>query len=130
MQGALATETSPGQEDIYTGRRAVRPIRPFHQLYNKGKASKSVSKLDPSKIQFLQDVALEISVELGRADVPISRVKQLKKGSVCELQKLSGEPLDVRVNGKLVARGEAVIVNEMFGVRVTQIVAPIGEEAL
>ncbi len=93
-------------------------------------APKGAADADPSSIQFLHDVELEISVELGRAEVPIQRVKQFKKGSVCELEKLSGEPLDVRVNGKLVARGEAVIVNEMFGVRVTQVVAPLGEEVI
>ena len=79
-------------------------------------------------IEFINDVTLEVAVELGRTDLPIQRLLKLKKGSVIEMEKLSEEPLDVRVNGKLVARGEAVIVNEMFGIRVTQVVAPDGEE--
>ncbi|MCB0328283.1 MAG: flagellar motor switch protein FliN [Bdellovibrionales bacterium] len=79
-------------------------------------------------IEFIKDVSLEIAVELGRTDLPIQRLLKLKKGSVIEMEKLSEEPLDIRVNGKLVARGEAVIVNEMFGIRVTQIVSPEGEE--
>lgn len=101
-----------------------------NEHHDKEAHPKSAAEADPSSIQFLHDVTLEISVELGRAEIPIHRVKQFKKGSVCELEKLSGEPLDVRVNGKLVARGEAVIVNEMFGVRVTQVVSPLGEEVI
>lgn len=79
-------------------------------------------------LEFLNDVTLEVAVELGRTDLEIDLLTKLKKGSVIEIDKLSEEPLDIRVNGKLVARGEAVIVNEMFGIRVTQVVAPDGEE--
>jgi len=85
---------------------------------------------DSSNIHFLHDVTLEVVVELGRTDLTIERLIKLKKGSVLTVDKLSGEPLDVRVNGKLSARGEAVIVNEKFGVRVTQIVAPPGEDLI
>jgi len=85
---------------------------------------------DSSTIHFLHDVTLEVVVELGRTDLTIERLIKLKKGSVLTVDKLSGEPLDVRVNGKLSARGEAVIVNEKFGVRVTQIVAPPGEDLI
>lgn len=83
---------------------------------------------DPSTLEFLHDVSLEIAVELGRTDLAIERLIKLKKGSVIEIDKLSEEPLDVRVNGKLVARGEAVIVNEMFGIRITQVLTPMGED--
>lgn len=79
-------------------------------------------------LEFFNDVTLEVAVELGRTDLEIETLTKLKKGSVIEIDKLSEEPLDIRVNGKLVARGEAVIVNEMFGIRVTQVVAPDGEE--
>lgn len=91
------------------------------------KASKAGADADPSSIGFLNDVTLEVIVELGRTDLSIERLLRLKKGSVITIDKLSGEPLDVRVNGKLAARGEAVIVNEKFGVRVTQVVTPMGE---
>ena len=84
--------------------------------------------MTPTKLEFLNDVTLEVAVELGRTDLEIDTLTKIKKGSVIEIDKLSEEPLDIRVNGKLVARGEAVIVNEMFGIRVTQIVAPDGEE--
>jgi len=91
------------------------------------KAPKVGAEVDPSSIGFLNDVTLEVIVELGRTDLTIERLLRLKKGSVVTIDKLSGEPLDVRVNGKLAARGEAVIVNEKFGVRVTQVVTPMGE---
>lgn len=78
-------------------------------------------------MQFLADVKLLITVELGRCTVEIGRLLSMKKGSVFNVEKLPEEPLDVRVNNRLVAQGEAVIVNDKFGVRVTQIVSPEGE---
>ena len=70
------------------------------------------------------DIPLTISAELGRTKMIIYELLQLSQGSVIELNKLAGEPLDVRVNDKLIARGEAVVVNEKFGVRITDIVNP------
>lgn len=78
-------------------------------------------------LNFFADVDLLVTVELGRNTCPIEKLLNLKKGSVLELVKLPEEPLDVRVNNKLVAQGEAVIVNDKFGVRVTQIISPQGE---
>jgi flagellar motor switch protein FliN/FliY len=76
-------------------------------------------------LDFILDLPLEISVELGRARMVINDLLQLGQGSVIELSKLAGEPLEIFVNGKLVARGEVVVVNEKFGVRVTDIVSPM-----
>jgi flagellar motor switch protein FliN/FliY len=70
----------------------------------------------------LLDVNLDLSVELGRARVPVRDVLQLSPGSVVELNKLGGEPVDILVNGRLIARGEVVVVDENFGVRVTEII--------
>lgn len=75
-------------------------------------------------IEFILDVALQVTVEVGRARMTIQDLLQLGQGSVVELQKLAGEPLDVFINGQQVARGEAVIVNEKFGVRLTDIISP------
>jgi flagellar motor switch protein FliN/FliY len=71
----------------------------------------------------LLDIPLEVSVELGRTRMALRELLGLAAGSVVELGKLTGEPLDVLVNGKLVARGECVMVNEKFGVRLTDIVS-------
>jgi flagellar motor switch protein FliN/FliY len=70
------------------------------------------------------DVPLDLSVELGRARMSIQDLLNLSPGSVIELDKVAGEPLDFMVNGRLVARGEAVVVNDKFGVRITDIVSP------
>jgi flagellar motor switch protein FliN/FliY len=76
-------------------------------------------------LDFILDIPLEISVELGRTSMLINDLLQLGQGSVVELNKLAGEPLEVLVNQKLVARGEVVVVNEKFGIRLTDIVSPI-----
>ncbi len=79
---------------------------------------------DGKNLERVMDIPLTISVELGRSKVPISDLLQFSQGSVIELTKLAGEPLDVLVHGKLVARGEAVVVNDQFGIRLTDIVSP------
>ena len=76
------------------------------------------------RIDLLLDVPLDVQVELGRTRMSIQRVLALTNGSVIELDKAAGEPLDILFNGRLVARGEAVIVGERFGVRITDIVSP------
>jgi len=75
-------------------------------------------------MDLLFDVDLNLSVELGRATMPVREILQLGPGSIIELQKLAGEPVDIMVNGKLIARGEVVVVDENFGVRVTEIASP------
>ena len=84
-----------------------------------GASARSTQTLD-----FILDVTLQVTVEVGRARMTIQDLLQLGQGSVVELEKLAGEPLDIYINGKQVARGEAVIVNEKFGVRLTDIISP------
>jgi flagellar motor switch protein FliN/FliY len=76
------------------------------------------------RLDMLLDVPLEVGVELGRTRMTIQDLLQLGPGSVVELDKVAGEALDILVNGRLVARGEAVVVNDKFGVRITDIVSP------
>ncbi len=77
-----------------------------------------------SSIDLLMDVNLPVSIELGRTQLSISEILSLGPGSVVELARLAGEPVDVMVNHKLVARGEVVVVEENFGVRITQLITP------
>lgn len=77
------------------------------------------------EMDFILDIPLDVSAELGRTRLLINELLQLGQGSVIELNKLAGEPLEIFVNGKLVARGEAVVINEKFGVRLTDIISPI-----
>ena len=80
----------------------------------------------PLPISFVGDVLLDLTVELGRVDLSIRELIDLKKGSVIELEKLAGEALDLYANNNLVGRGEGVVVNDKFGVRVTQVTSPEG----
>jgi flagellar motor switch protein FliN/FliY len=79
---------------------------------------------DKKNLEFILDIPLQVTVELGRTKLLVKEVLQLNQGAVVELTKLAGEPLDIFVNSKLVARGEAVVVNEKFGVRLVDIVSP------
>ena len=75
-------------------------------------------------IQMVLDIPVQLSVELGRTRVPIKYILQLAQGSIVELDALAGEPMDVLVNGYLIAQGEVVVVNDKFGIRLTDIVTP------
>jgi len=78
----------------------------------------------PRNFELLLDIPLEVTVEIGRTRLPLRTLLQLGAGSVIELAKLAGEPVDVLVNGKPIARGEAVMVNDKFGVRLTDVISP------
>ena len=80
---------------------------------------------EPASLDLILDIPLTVTVELGRSKMLINDLLQLGQGSVVELTKLVGDPLEVLVNNKLVARGEVVVVNEKFGVRLTDIVTPM-----
>lgn len=88
--------------------------------------SKARSEADENKdrnLQLILDIPLRVTVELGRTKMAVSELLNLGQGSVIELNKLAGEPMEVFVNDKLIARGEAVVVNEKFGVRLTDIIS-------
>jgi flagellar motor switch protein FliN len=78
---------------------------------------------DNRRLELLLDVPLQVTVELGRSRMTIQELLSLGPGSVIELDKMAGEPLDIVVNDRLVARGEAVVVNDKFGIRITDIVS-------
>ena len=88
-------------------------------------ASESAEGGESKSLDLILDIPLTVAVELGRSKMLINDLLQLGQGSVIELTKLVGEPLEVMVNQKLVARGEVVVVNEKFGVRLTDIVSPM-----
>lgn len=82
------------------------------------------SERSARRLDLLLDVPLDLTVELGRSRMSIQDLLALGPGSVIELDKVAGEPLDILVNNRLIARGEAVVVNDKFGVRITDIVSP------
>ncbi|MBU0674036.1 MAG: flagellar motor switch protein FliN [Proteobacteria bacterium] len=90
----------------------------FEEL-GKGTTDQSGSK----NLDFLLDVPLQVSVELGRSKMIINKLLQLTQGSVVELSKAAGEPVDILVNNKLLGKGEVIVVNDRFGVRITEIIS-------
>ncbi len=80
--------------------------------------------LGESNLSMILDIPVTVAVEIGRSKVTISNLLKLNQGSVVELDRLAGEPMDVLVNGTLIAHGEIVVVNEKFGIRLTDIISP------
>ncbi|BDV00049.1 flagellar motor switch protein FliN [Thermodesulfomicrobium sp. WS] len=97
----------------------------YKDLTAEAKAQRTGSESLRRDLEFILDIPLEVSAQLGSTKLLINELLQLGQGSVIELNKLAGEPLEILVNGKLVARGEAVVINEKFGVRLTDIISPI-----
>ncbi|MBI3284454.1 MAG: flagellar motor switch protein FliN [Burkholderiales bacterium] len=87
-------------------------------------SGKSSSTETHNDIDFILDIPVQLTVELGRTKIAIKNLLQLAQGSVVELDGLAGEPMDVLVNGCLIAQGEVVVVNDKFGIRLTDIVTP------
>jgi len=95
------------------------PLENFENIENQGGGLGSNPDLD-----VILDIPVMISMEVGSTQIPIRNLLQLNQGSVVELDRLAGEPLDVLVNGTLIAHGEVVMVNEKFGIRLTDVVSP------
>ncbi len=91
----------------------------FKDFSNKGTRTET-----PNDIDFILDIPVQLTVELGRTKIAIKNLLQLAQGSVVELDGLAGEPMDVLVNGCLIAQGEVVVVNDKFGIRLTDIITP------
>ncbi len=94
----------------------------FKDLTQEAKKKTEGTKRD---LDFILDIPLTVTAQLGGTQLLINELLQLGQGSVIELNKLAGEPMEVLVNGKLVARGEAVVINEKFGIRLTDIISPV-----
>lgn len=86
--------------------------------------SKSMQGNENQNLDLVLDVGLKLTVELGRANLPIKKVLELTRGSVIELDKVAGEPVDLLANGKLIAKGEVVVIEDNFGLRITHIISP------
>jgi flagellar motor switch protein FliN/FliY len=97
----------------------VRPAPIFNKL-----AAGVLPGAPTSDLDLILDIPVQLTVELGRTKIPIRHILQLAQGSVVELDGLAGEPMDVLVNGCLIAQGEVVVVNDKFGIRLTDIVTP------
>jgi len=102
---------------------AAQGATPAPGLFNKLSGGPA-SDAQVHDIQLVMDIPVQLTVELGRTKIPIRHILQLAQGSVVELDGLAGEPMDVLVNGCLIAQGEVVVVNDKFGIRLTDIITP------
>lgn len=105
--GGGAAASAPGGTGTSATESKAQGTVPFHSL------------------DFILDIPLKVTVELGRTKMAVRDILQLAQGSVIELSKFAGEPLEVLINEKLIARGEVVVVNEKFGIRLTDILSPV-----
>ncbi len=97
---------------------------PMQDFPDQPHAGDAITTLGGPNLDVILDIPVSISMEVGSADISIRNLLQLNQGSVVELDRLAGEPLDVLVNGTLIAHGEVVVVNEKFGIRLTDVISP------
>jgi flagellar motor switch protein FliN len=123
-QDKLADDWAKALEDgqeIEDGKILDKPAR--KATFNELEENRSGGH--PKELDFILDIPLEITVEMGRTKMLINDLLQIGQGSVIELNRLAGEPLDILVNNRLIARGEVVVVSEKFGIRITDIISPL-----
>lgn len=96
----------------------------INQEIGQEQANARKNDLEGRGIDLLLDIPLQVSVEVGRSKILVRELLQMQEGTLIELDKLAGEPLDLYVNDRLIARGEAVVVNDKFGLRLTDVVSP------
>lgn len=128
---ALAEAGDGGQDDIDAlmnqGATPAAPAAPRMAMEEFGAAPKLGNgpvALEGPNLDVILDIPVSISMEVGSTEISIRNLLQLNQGSVVELDRLAGEPLDVLVNGTLIAHGEVVVVNEKFGIRLTDVISP------
>lgn len=121
MEEAMALEAAQRAASNPPAPAAAETSPVFKPLTADGLGGGSAQRND---IDMILDIPVQLTVELGRTKVPIKNLLQLAQGSVVELDALAGEPMDVLVNGYLIAQGEVVVVNEKFGIRLTDIITP------
>jgi flagellar motor switch protein FliN len=123
-----STDESTGGDDVAQELQDSKKVDPkvdISEVSLPELQKKDVGKKSSLAMDFILDIPLTLNVELGRSQLLVSELLHLGQGSVIELSKLAGEPMDVFVNQRLIARGEVVVVNEKFGVRLTDIVSAV-----
>ncbi len=121
---AAALEESKSATAPPAGEVAVKPPTVAPASFNNFGPGPIAAPQTENDLNMILDIPVQLTVELGRTKIPIKNILQLAQGSVVELDALAGEPMDVLVNGYLIAQGEVVVVNDKFGIRLTDIVTP------
>lgn len=117
---AEASENTPEGESVLAQDADTVQVADLDELSDDGSETYDKGKLDT-----ILDIPVNISMEVGRSSISIRNLLQLNQGSVVELDRVAGEPLDVLVNGTLIAHGEVVVVNDKFGIRLTDVISQI-----
>ena len=125
-EAALAQQGAGGgaEESAGSAREVTDPAPQMTPAAFANFSSSSPANAGGNDINMILDIPVQLTVELGRTRIPIKNILQLAQGSVVELDAMAGEPMDVLVNGFLIAQGEVVVVNDKFGIRLTDIVTP------
>ncbi|WP_295460628.1 flagellar motor switch protein FliN [uncultured Pseudomonas sp.] len=118
IDALMAQGTSPAAPE------APKPPKAPVEEFGQSSGGLTVSGMEGPNLDVILDIPVTISMEVGHTDISIRNLLQLNQGSVIELDRLAGEPLDVLVNGTLIAHGEVVVVNEKFGIRLTDVISP------
>lgn len=115
---------SAENQDVDTAAANDAPSVGTPELDQLDKAAAPALTGESPQLDVILDIPVKISMEVGSTSIPIRKLLQLNQGSVVELDRLAGEPLDVLVNGTLIAHGEVVVVNDKFGIRMTDVISP------
>ena len=121
---AAAMEEQGGAEGEAAEAEAAKGDDEFQQVEAKRLSESASGEAGEVKLDVILDIPVTIAMEIGRTQLSIRNLLQLNQGSIVELDRLAGEPMDVLVNGTLVAHGEVVVVNEKFGIRLTDVISP------
>lgn len=118
-QAESSSDKGADADDLFEQASEAKPANGLFKPFQGG-----ATAAKQNDIEMVLDIPVQLTVELGRTKIPIKHILQLAQGSVIELDGLAGEPMDVLVNGFLIAQGEVVVVNDKFGIRLTDIITP------
>jgi len=121
---AEAGDSDQDEIDAMLAQTEQAPAPAPMQEFPDSPAYQQPANMDGPNLDVILDIPVSLSMEVGSTDISIRNLLQLNQGSVVELDRLAGEPLDVMVNGTLIAHGEVVVVNEKFGIRLTDVISP------
>ncbi|WP_040241305.1 flagellar motor switch protein FliN [Chromohalobacter japonicus] len=122
MAEQQSTEEEEESAEITSNENASRAQNADHEVFKQ--LDEGAAGTTPRDLELIMDIPVKLSVELGRTRITIKQLLELAQGSVIELDGLAGEPMDILINGYLIAQGEVVVVDDKYGIRITEIITP------
>ncbi len=123
-QAAAAIPDPAGEESVIPGENVSGSEEYERAAFKDLNSSTGQLATTDANLDVILDIPVTLSMEIGRTEISINNLLQLNQGSVVELDRLAGEPMDVLINGTLIAHGEVVVINEKFGIRLTDVISP------